>query len=974
MLPKLHELELSLDGTLHTDEADLTIYSTDASLYFDRPLAVSIPENERDLEKLVAFASANNIPLTPRAAGTSLAGQATGSGIIVDISKHFRTIIEVNPGERWVRVQPGVVRDELNKFLEPLGLMFCPETSTSNRCMIGGMIGNNSCGEHSLIYGSTRDHLISVKCILSDGSKTEFGPMKNAEFIEKCNENLLESSILRKFKEMLSNPDIANEIRSNYPEAVIKRRNSGYALDVLLDTEIFNKDSIEVFNPAKLICGSEGTLAFITEAKLNLIPVPKQKSVLVCAHFETLEQSLEANLVALKHQPTAVELIDKTIISLTKGNLSQQQNRFFIQGEPGAIIIIELAGEDEKIVRQKADQLIADLKAKELGFYFPVITGKDMAKVRNLRKAGLGVLTSITSDLKPHSFVEDTAVAPDKLPAYIAEFSAMLDKYGVSCAFYGHISTGELHFKPMLNLRTDNGVDLLKKITNETALLVKKYRGSLSGEHGDGRMRAEFIPLVLGERIYNCLAEIKNVFDPKHIFNCGKIIAAPCIADDLREQRLVDEPQITTLFDFSPTNGLLHAIGRCNGSADCRKSHVIGGLMCPSYMATLDESATTRARANLMREMLADKKNKNPFCNNDIYDILDLCLMCKGCKIECPSGIDMARYKTEFLQHYYDAHHVPVRSWLIANFTLINRAGALFPSVFNFFAKNSFFSALIKKIIGFAQQRNIPSLGKTTLKKWAGKNLAENNGSGKTVYFFADEFTNFNDVEIGKKVIKLLVKLGCRVALAPISESGRTFFSKGLLRKAKKIAAHNIMELKDIISPDSPLLGLEPSAILSFRDEYPDIVDATLRKDAEKIAGNALTIEEFIVNELNKGNINKELFTKEPLKIKLHGHCHQKALSSVLPTMQMLQIPENYTVEEIPGGCCGMAGGFGYEKEHFEISMKIGALSLFPAVDNAEDGTVIAAPGTSCRQQIKDGTGRIALHPVEVLFNALEVV
>jgi len=971
MLNKLIELKQLLDGMLHTDEQNLTIYSTDASLYFDRPLAVAIPENESDLEKLVAFASANHIPLTPRAAGTSLAGQATGSGIIVDISKYFRNIIEVNTGERWVRVQPGVVRDELNKFLEPYGLMFCPETSTSNRCMIGGMIGNNSCGEHSLIYGSTRDHLISVKCILSDGSKTEFGPMSNAEFMGKCNRNSLEGNIFKKIGEMLSNPGIADEIRTNYPEAGIKRRNSGYALDVLLDTEIFNKNCSEVFNPAKLICGSEGTLAFITEAKLNLIPVPKQKSVLVCAHFETLEQSLEANLVALKHKPTAVELIDKTIISLTKGNLSQQQNRFFIQGEPGAIIIIELAGEDEKIVLKKADQLIADLKANGLGFYFPVISGKDMTKVRNLRKAGLGVLTSITSDLKPHSFVEDTAVAPDKLPAYIAEFRAMLNKYGVNCAFYGHISTGELHFKPMLNLRTDHGVELLKKITYETALLVKKYRGSLSGEHGDGRMRAEFIPLVLGERIYNCLAEIKNVFDPKHIFNCGKIIAAPCIADNLREQRLIDEPQITTLFDFSATNGLLHAIGRCNGSADCRKSHVIGGLMCPSYMATLDESATTRARANLMREILADKKNINPFSKKVIYDILDLCLMCKGCKIECPSGIDMARYKTEFLQHYYHAHHVPVRSWLIANFTFINRAGALLPSVFNFFAKNSFFSALTKKIIGFAPQRNIPVLGKTTLKKWAAKYLAESNGTKRTVYFFADEFTNFNDVEIGKKAIKLLVKLGYRVELAPISESARTFFSKGLLRKAKKISEHNIVRLKDIISPDSPLLGLEPSAILSFRDEYPDIVDVTLRKDAEKIAENALTIEEFIVNQLNKGNINKALFTKKPLKIKLHGHCHQKALSSVLPTMQMLQIPENYMVEEIPGGCCGMAGGFGYEKEHFGISMKIGGLSLFPAVGNASEGTIIAAPGTSCRQQIKDGTGKTALHPVEVLFDAL---
>ncbi|HNW89268.1 MAG TPA: FAD-linked oxidase C-terminal domain-containing protein [Bacteroidales bacterium] len=971
MLNKLHELKQALEGELLTDQSCLTIYATDASLYFDRPLAVAVPKNEKDLEKLIAFASANNIPLTPRAAGTSLAGQATGSGIIVDISKHFRKILKLNTRERFVIVQPGVVRDELNKFLEPYGLMFCPETSTSNRCMIGGMIGNNSCGEHSLIYGSTRDHLVSVKCILSDGSKAEFGQMSKAELEEKCHGDSLESRIYNKLKETLENPDIAAEIHANYPEVGIRRRNMGYALDVLLDSEIFNTNTKEVFNPAKLICGSEGTLAFITEVRLNLVPIPKQKTAFICAHFETLEQSLAANLVILKHQPTSVELIDKTIISLTKDNLSQQQNRFFIQGEPGAILIVELAHEDENTLLQKAGELVASLKSKGLGFHFPVITGEDMVKVRNLRKAGLGVLTTITTDLKPHSFVEDTAVAPDKLPAYMADFRAMLDKSGVSCAFYGHISTGELHVKPMLNLRTDEGVALLKKIAYETALLIKIYRGSLSGEHGDGRLRGEFIPLVLGKTVYQCLTEIKNVFDPQHIFNRGKIIESPCIAQDLREQRLIAEPSVHTFFDYSKTNGLLRAIGRCNGSADCRKSHYIGGLMCPSYMATLDEMNSTRARANLLREILAGTNSKNPFNTKDLHDILDLCLMCKGCKIECPSGIDMARYKAEFLQHYYEARHVPVRTRMIAGITTIYKLAAYFPGIFNFFAGNTFFSSLLKNMLGFSDRRQIPCIGNTTLKKWAKSYLKQSNGKGKRILFFADEFTNHLDVEIGKKAVMLLVRLGYHVEMAPVDESGRTYFSKGMLRKAGNISERNVRVLSNIISDEVPLVGIEPSAILSFRDEVPDIVRKELIAAAEIIARNSYTIEEFVVREFDKGSFTSAMFSLDHKKIKLHGHCHQKVLSITLPTKRMLEIPQNFAVEEIPSGCCGMAGSFGYEKEHYELSMKIGEMILFPAVKKAGSEIIISAPGTSCRQQIKDGTGKTAFHPVEVLFNAL---
>ncbi len=967
----LQPLKTKLRGDLLSDEVTRTLYATDASIYFEKPLAVAIPKDEDDIKHLIFFAEENTISLTFRTAGTSLAGQATGAGIIVDISKHFREILEINPAERWVRVQPGVVRDELNLFLKPHGFMFCPETSTSNRCMIGGMIGNNSCGEHSLIYGSTRDHLLKIRCLLSDGSEAEFEKISKDVFLEKCKGENLENKIYEHIRALLSQKDIATAIDENYPEPSIKRRNNGYALDILLHTDAFDSESNDQINLAKLICGSEGTLAFIAEAKLNIIPIVSQSELFICAHFSSLEEALLANLIALKYNPTAVELIDKTIIQGAANNLSQQHNLFFIEGAPEAILIIELAHKNLDTLQQSAEKLISELKKASCGYHFPVIFGSDMAKVRSLRKAGLGILTGFITDAKPHSFVEDTAVSPDRLPSYIAEFRLMLKEYGVDCAFYGHISTGELHFKPILNLRNPEGVELLKKIAYRTALLVKKYHGSLSGEHGDGRLRGEFLPLMLGDKVYNALKDLKEVFDPQYIFNRNKIIAAPCIENNLREQNICKNPHFDTYFDFSPTDGLLRAIERCNGSADCRKTSAIGGVMCPSYMATLDENNTTRARANLLREMLNDTTLKNPFAEKELYNILDLCLMCKGCKSECPSGIDMARYKTEFLQHHYDAHHIPLRTWFVGNITNLNRLGSLMPKVFNLFVSNHYLSAMLKKFLGFAHQRSLPKLSKTILRKWAATFLKNLQPHGKTIHFFSDEFTNYNDVEIGKQTIQLLTRLGYTIQIAPIHDSGRSYFSKGMVKKARQIANHNIALLSHIITNETPLVGIEPSAILSFRDEYPDIVSTDLKEKAAFIAKNSFTIEEFFASEFSKGNINRALFSKESKTIKLHGHCHQKALSSTLPTHQMLEIPTNYHVSEIASGCCGMAGSFGYEKEHYDVSMQIGELILFPEIRKSTSETIIVAPGTSCRQQIEHGTGTKAFHPVEVLFDAL---
>jgi Fe-S oxidoreductase len=525
----------------------------------------------------------------------------------------------------------------------------------------------------------------------------------------------------------------------------------------------------------------------------------------------------------------------------------------------------------------------------------------------------------------------------------------------------------------VLNLKDPGDVALFHSIAHDVALLVKRFRGSLSGEHGDGRLRGEFIPLMIGERNYSLLTSIKNSWDPKRIFNPGKIIDTPEMNSGLRYEPGAITPEIQTYFDFGKDGGILRAVERCNGSGDCRKSEIIGGTMCPSYMATRDEKTTTRARANTLREMLTHPAGEDPFDSKEIYDVTDLCLSCKACKAECPSNVDITKYKAEFLQHYYEKHGIPIRTRAIAWISHLNHLGMIIPGIFNFLITYSLSSKALKRILGFAPARSIPRLSRFSLKRWSKRLERESASSSldRKVYLFADEFTNYNDTEIGIKAIRLLNRLGYRVIIPPHTYSGRTFLSKGLVKRAKKYANRNVSLLKDIVSGDVPLLGIEPSGILTFRDEYPDLVDEGLAGPAEELAKNCLLIEEFIAREWESGRIDRDLFSMDKKHIKLHGHCHQKALASTLPTKKMLSIPENYTVDEIPSGCCGMAGSFGYEKEHFDLSMQVGELVLFPAVRDTAEEVTIAAPGTSCRHQIADGTGRHALHPVEVLFDAL---
>ncbi len=979
MIPSdaLKKLGDDLSGELHYDQLMRVLYATDASVYRELPLAVALPKTVEDIQKLINFAHQFNTSLIPRSAGTSLAGQCVGEGIVVDVSKYMTQILEVNTEENWVRLQPGVIRDELNRYLEEYGLFFGPNTSTSNRCMLGGMVGNNSCGSTSIVYGSTRDHLLELHTLLSDGSKVVFKDLKPDELEQKCIDNTsLESKIYLQLIEELKDEKVQEQIHREFPKASIHRRNTGYAVDELLKLKPFNSEGSD-FNFCKLLSGSEGTLAFTTEIKLKLDPLPPKKEVVVAMHFSSIADSLKAAVLSMQHQPYACELMDKIILDCTKGNIEQEKNRFFVEGDPAAILCVSFRADQIEIARKKAKSMIDQIQNAQLGYAFPSIEGGKTKSVWDLRKAGLGLLSNVPGDAKPVACIEDTAVDLNDLPDYISEFEDLLTKYDQQSVFYAHAGAGELHLRPILNLKKAKDRKLFYDITHDTAALVKKFKGSLSGEHGDGRVRAAFIPMMVGEENYQLFRRIKSIWDPHNIFNPGKIVDAPAMNESLRYESEQKNQDISTIFSFDHENGFLNAVEKCNGSGDCRKLPAAGGTMCPSYQATRDEKDSTRGRANALREYLTRNSEANPTFNHpELKEVMDLCIGCKGCTSECPSNVDMAAIKSEFSYQYQKAQGFSRRSKLFANNAKYNSLAARFRPISNWMFSNSFSGGLMKKYMGIHPKRSIPLLSKISLLKWYRKNYKKYKPSGPLkgqVYLYADEFTNRLESHIGIKAIQLLSHLGYEVKMISHPESARSHISKGFLEEAKTLAEANVSLFHKLISEDTPLLGIEPSAILGFRDEFPRLVDKSLRQKALELKKHVFLIDEFLAKEAKKGRIGPEHFLKSEKQIHLHGHCHQKALSSVSDTAWILSLPENFSVNIIPSGCCGMAGSFGYEEEHYEVSMKIGEMVLFPTVRTSKEEDIIVAPGTSCRAQILDGTNKEGVHPVEVLWQVLNI-
>lgn len=969
-------------------------YATDASAYREIPKGVAFPASREDVVSLIAEARRLHTHLIPRAGGTSIAGQVVGSGIVVDVNKNLNHILEINAEERWARVEPGVVRDELNLALQPYGLFFSPETSTSNRCCIGGMVGNNSCGTHSLVYGSTRHHVLQLRGVLSDGS---FFDTDNID-----SENPLLNRIISQLKAWQQDEQLKKTIEDNYPDKSLQRRSCGYAIDEAIDD-----NQIDL---CKLICGSEGTLCFITEIKVSLDPLPPTAHMVLCVHCDSLEASFEANLVALKHNPVAVELMDDQILELCKQNPSALKNSFFVKGNPAALLIAEFNGEN---MEADASALEKELSKKQMTSVCTRVYGNDVSRVWALRKVGLGVLSGMKGDAKPIGVIEDTAVAPHRLPAYMKDFRALMDRLGLNCVYYGHISTGELHLRPILNIKTESGRSLFRKAAEESALLVKKHKGSLSGEHGDGRLRGEFIPLMYGEECYQLMRQVKQCWDPDGVFNMGKIVDTPPMDEWLRfetNQAYAVEKIISSdktyynwkaAFDEchvegatgarSQVHALMCSIEQCNGAGDCRKSNLIGGTMCPAFKVSHDELMATRARSNVLREILTnglsalsedDKKDKNPLTLPELKEVLYSCLTCKGCQSECPSNVDITRIRAEVLQHIYDYEGTPFRTFAVARMAMVERLGHMVRPLYNLMASWNLSSNIIKRIVKFSTERDIPTLSRRSMRALVRieqkKQTQGNNNKGK-VLLFADEFTNYQEAELGLTFAKLLIALGYAVEVPKHVESGRAPISKGCLKLAKKFVKKNVELLSPLVSDDVPLVGIEPSCILSFRDEYPDLVQPNMREKAINLGRNCLLYDEFIIREVAKGNISAADFKEDRLEIWLHGHCHQKTMVGVEKTVAALRLLKGAKVHVIPSSCCGMAGSFGYEKEHYKTSIAIGEMVLFPAVrksqeHNMKDGipAIVAAPGVSCRQQILDGTGVHAVHPIEIMYKWLQ--
>lgn len=941
----------------YSDSLTRKLYAQDASMYEQLPMGVAFPKSTNDIVQLVRQANLDRFSITARSAGTSLAGQATGGGVVLDVSRFMTSILEVDSEEGTAKVEPGVIRDTLNREVAQYGLQFGPDTSTTNRCMLGGMIGNNSSGSFSIKYKTTREHVKEMEVVLSDGSVAVFKALTNDELEEKMLHETLEGDIYRGMVELINQHK--ELIEKSYPHPEIIRRNTGYALDKLCEMEPFTSGG-RPFNLCELLCGSEGTLALTTRAIVNLVPVPTKK-MLIIPHFKTLEDAMKATVEAVRFKPSAVELVDNVILDATKKNHAQAQNRFFLSGEPTHILIIQFDGDNESIIEKKIERLKDALREKKLCYSYPVVKEEDdQQKVWELRKAGLGLLMGLGKDSRTPAFCEDTAVRVKDLPEYVAEFEEILEKYDTECVFYAHASVGELHLRPMIDTTTEEGVETMKAMASDIADLVHKFGGSLSGEHGDGRARAPFIEQVLGEEMMPVLKEVKHIWDKFNVFNPGKIVDPEPMEDDLRFSPEYVEPDPETVFAWRNEGGMTGVIESCNGAGVCRKLAQSGGTMCPSYMATKDEKDSTRGRANVFRQVF-EGKDPEGFASEDLKEALELCLSCKACKSECPANVDMAKMKAEFEHGWHQRNGVTATTRFFANAAKLYPLAAKFPSLSNAMVSSDLGKHMLNVFYSISKNRTLPLFASKPFDVQA---YVEPTSNRNKVALFVDVFTRYHHPEIVEDAIKVIEYLGYEVIIPDLPESGRVQISKGMLGDARNIAFTILDVLGPIAEEGIPIIGLEPSELLTLRDEFPDLVDETDLEKAKEIAKSSYLFEEFVFRHKMKHEV-------QPAgEVIIHNHCHAKVLSAKT-TLQKVLENWGYDTVVLDAGCCGMAGSFGYDAKKYEVSMEIGNQRLFPSINSAKKKSNICAPGFSCRHQIKDGTGRNAKHPAQLIASQL---
>lgn len=947
-------LKAAVAGEVRFDPTSRVLYSTDASIYQILPLGVVIPRDDDDIAATLRIAADAGTPILPRGAGTSLAGQAIGRAIILDCSKYMSRILELDAARPLARVQPGVVQDDLNQAARPHGLRLGPDTATSNRATLGGMIGNNSCGARSIVYGKMMDHVQELRVMLIDGTELHLrrpGPGRDPTVASGREDGIRRSvaTIVDRNRE---------EIEQRFPRLL--RRVSGYNLDALV------RDPADLIN---LLVGSEGTLGIVTEATVGLVPQPAS-TVLAVVHFVDLFAALDVVPLILSFTPSAVELIDRMLLEMTRAQLEYARRMTFVQGDPDALLLVEFSGATPSELADRLAAMERALRAAGVdGAVVRATSGADQDNIWRVRKAGQGLLQGVKGDPKPIAFVEDTAVSPQRLAAYMRRFKALLDAQGVRAAIYAHASVGCLHVRPLIDLKRQHDIERMKAIAEAVGELVIEFEGTMSGEHGDGLVRSWFVERFFGSQVYGAFQQIKTLFDPLGLMNPGKIVNGPPMDQSLRYGSQYRTQPIPTVFDWSKDGGFGRSVELCSGLGACRKTSE--GTMCPSYMVTREEEHSTRGRANLLRAVLSGVLPKQELTGARLYEALDLCLECKGCKAECPSNVDMAKLKYEFLAQYYRVHGVPLRAWLFGHYRLLNHWGSRAAPLSTALAQSRPARWVLDRLVGIDRRRPLPPFARPNfLQWWNGHRQARAQpssppraraGSRGPVALFADTFMIYNYPQVGRAAVEVLEQLGYDVELAPPVCCGRTLISKGLLAQAQASARRNVDALLPIAARGVPIVGCEPSCLLTFRDEVLDLVPGDA---AQTLARGVFLIEEFLANEHRRAPL--PLAGGGGRHVLVHGHCHEKALAGVAPLQQVLTAA-GYTVEMVDAGCCGMAGSFGFEKEHYEISMAIGERRLLPAVRRVASDAIVAATGVSCRQQIAHGSGRRALHLVELL-------
>jgi len=946
------ELKKRVEGDIYFDRYSRLLYSTDASIYQIEPIGVVVPRHKGDVQAVVELANKFSVPVLPRGGGTSLAGQTVGHALVLDFSKYMQNVLEVNQEELWCRVQPGLVQDELNAYVRSMGLQFGPDTSTSNRATIGGMIGNNSAGAHSLTYGKTLDHVIELTVLLSDGSEVVLKELSSDALEGKSQADSLEGRVHREVARLAQ--EHRSEILARYPK--IMRRVSGYNLDEFIKPQPFNL--------SRILVGSEGTLGMVVEAKMRLVPKPKWTALDVI-HFDDDLEALRASQAILETAPYAVESTDKMILNLARGNIVQSQRLGFVQGNPSSLLMVEYAGDTEAQVKEQVYKLEEVRKAQHIGYAATLAFKPEEVKaVWGVRKAGLGLLLGTKGDKKPIAFVEDTAVAPAKLPEFIKRFREIITRHDAIAGYYGHCSVGCMHIRPLIDLKEASEMKKMVSIADAISDLVLEFNGAMSGEHGDGLARSHFNQKLFGTVLYEAFRQVKRVFDPKNLMNPGKIVDAPAMTESLKISPRYQTWQPETTLDFTGQGGFARAVEMCSGMGECRKK--LDGTMCPSYMGTLDEEHSTRGRANALRAVLSGKVPKEEFTGKRLHDVMDLCLECKACKAECPSNVDMAKLKYEFLDHYHRVNGLPLRNRLFGGIERLNRIGSQFAPLSNWVVGSGLNRWLMEKLAGIDRRRPLPQFAGVTFEDWFDGRKPEGDGAKGEVVLFHDTFNNFNTPNVAVATTRLLERLGYHVLLVNKRCCGRPMISKGMLGEAKNNAAWNVDQLAEYAERGVPIVGMEPSCLLTLRDEYPDFLRTN---DAKLVARNSFLLEEFLLQERDTGKVSLS-FGANGRKALLHGHCHQKALVGTVPTVALLK-GAGFEVSEVDSGCCGMAGSFGFEKEHYDLSLTIGNRRLAPAVKSASAEVEIVAPGISCRQQIEHLTGRKAKHTAEVLWEVL---